>query len=59
MEIIKNTKGCQKLCYGGFRNTKNFTIQSHVPWECDQRRSLDCKGSVTTDVALGNVLSLE
>ena len=52
MEIIKNDKGGQKLCHAGFTKTKKLTRKSHVRWECDQRRSLDCKGSVTTDVAL-------
>ena len=29
----------------------------HIRWECSQRKSFSCKGSVTTDITIENVMN--
>ena len=57
MEIIQNIRGGQKLGYDGYMYTKKVSRKSHVLWECSERRGLKCKGTLTTDISIENVIS--
>ena len=57
MEIIKNNRGGQKLCINGFTYTKQFTRKTYIRWECSHRRLFNCNGSVTTDLAVGDIIN--
>ena len=50
MEIIKNNKGGQKLCYQGYCYTKKAKSKVSQRWECDQRDSQKCRAIATTDL---------
>ena len=57
MEIIQNIRGGQTLCYDGYMHTKKVSRNSYVLGECSERRGLKCKGTVTTDISIENVIS--
>lgn len=52
MEIIKNAKGGEKLCFRGFMYTKK-SWDSRIRWECSQRKAKNCKGALTTSLQVG------
>jgi len=39
MEIMKNAKGGEKLCFGGFMYTKKSPWDSRIRWQCSQRKA--------------------
>ncbi|KAH3893075.1 hypothetical protein DPMN_017226 [Dreissena polymorpha] len=49
MEFIRSQRGAAKLCFEGFSYTKKKETKSTFRWECSQRRSDNCKGTVTSD----------
>ena len=57
LEIIKNNKGGDKLCYKTNTFTKRYTRSERIRWECSQRVGLNCKGSVVTNLAVDSVLA--
>ncbi|KAH3892788.1 hypothetical protein DPMN_016916 [Dreissena polymorpha] len=44
-----NKEIARQLCYEGFSYTKKKETKSTIRWECSQRRSDNCKGTVTSD----------
>ena len=52
MEIIKSIRGGCNLCNNGYCYTKKKTTKTTVRWECSKKRSVQCHGSVTTDLAV-------
>ncbi|KAH3741655.1 hypothetical protein DPMN_048380 [Dreissena polymorpha] len=50
MEIIKNNKGGQKLCYQGYCYTKKAKSAVSQRWECDQRGSQKCLATTDLEV---------
>ncbi|KAH3892740.1 hypothetical protein DPMN_016868 [Dreissena polymorpha] len=49
MEFIRSRRGAAKLCNEGFSYTKKKETKSTIRWECSQRRSDNCKGTVTSE----------
>ena len=58
MEIIKNNKGGEKLCYEGHMYTKHVERGDVVVWRCVKRNS-GCKGQIQIKVNNPPVLSTE
>ncbi|KAK6169954.1 hypothetical protein SNE40_018469 [Patella caerulea] len=56
MEIIKNNKGGSKLSCEGYMYTKKSVNKTTLRWECSQRHSRLCKGSLTTDLEVQGVV---
>ena len=59
MEIIKNNKGGEKLCYGGYSYTKKATTLSTKRWECTKRKAFSCNGKVITDFQILTIISFK
>ena len=55
MEIIRNQKGGETLCYEGYTYTKKNQKTTSKRWECSHRSRYNCKGSLTTDLAVEEV----
>jgi len=55
MEVIKNNHGGDKLCLDGYSYTKKKVNKASIRWECSKRRTLNCKGCLTTDTAVTRV----
>ena len=53
-----NTRGGLLICCNGYMYTKKLERKTCIRWECSQRRSLNCKGAVTTDASTENITSL-
>ena len=50
IELIRNNKGGQKLCFAGHTYTKKSTSKTSLRWECSQRKAFKCKGALLTDL---------
>ena len=48
----KSIRGGSKLCNNGYCYTKKKTTKTTVRWECSKKRSVQCHGSVATDLAV-------
>ncbi|XP_076068368.1 uncharacterized protein LOC143040817 [Oratosquilla oratoria] len=48
MEIIKTTRGGDKLCLDGFMYVKKRTYSNWIRWNCARSRTTGCKGALTT-----------
>lgn len=55
MEIIKNQRGGERLCYQGFTYTKKNQKKTSRRWERANRGKYNCKGSITTDLDVKEV----
>ena len=49
MEIIKTSRGKDKVCLDGQMYTQKLCKNEWVRWECVKRRGEGCKGAFTTD----------
>ena len=47
MEIIKNIKGGEKLCFEGFMYNKHISKETAIYWRCTKHNS-GCKGRLST-----------
>ena len=56
MELIPNNKGGHKLLYEEHMYTKKASYKTTIRWECSQRSSKQCKGSLTTDTETARVI---
>ena len=54
-ELIRSTKGNNKLSFNGYFYTKQYQKAGKIRWVCDQKRSRRCNGAVLTDIDFGNV----
>ncbi|XP_076049608.1 uncharacterized protein LOC143030340 [Oratosquilla oratoria] len=50
MEMIKNNKGGQKLCYDGYMYTKKSVNKTSIRWECSRRKAMKCSATLYTDL---------
>ena len=50
MEIIKSTRGKDKLCYNGHMYVQKITKKNWIRWVCHKQRSNGCKGALTSSV---------
>ena len=57
MEIIRNNKGGDKLCYDGYMYTRKSASDVHIRWECTRRKAYNCNGKVKTDIDVTAVTS--
>ena len=57
MEVIQSNKGGLKLCHDGFLYTKKAKSKNTIRWECTNRRSLTCKGAISTNHDVNVILS--
>ena len=55
MEVLKTSRGGDKICYEGYMYTKRDTKKTRIRWECTQRKSRPCKGAITTSLTLDDV----
>ena len=56
MELVPNNKGGHKLLYEDCMYTKKASYKTTVRWECSQKCSKQCKGSLTTDTEMARVI---
>ena len=56
MELVPNNKGGHKLLYEDYMYTKKASYKTTVRWECSQKCSKQCKGSLTTDTEMARVI---
>lgn len=52
VEFIHVARGGLRLCYQGHSYTKKATKTNRIRWECSQRKTLNCKGAVTTSLVV-------
>ena len=50
MEIIKSSKGGDKICYNGYMYTRKANKANRVRWQCCQKIGMQCKGAITTSL---------
>ena len=50
MEVIKNNMGGSKLLYQDYMYTRKDVNKCTMRWECSQRSSKSCNGTITTDL---------
>ncbi|XP_066950862.1 uncharacterized protein [Macrobrachium rosenbergii] len=58
MEVIRNNKGGEKLCYKGYMYTKKSTSATTMRWECSRKSAFGCNGKITTNLAISDVISI-
>jgi len=56
MELVPNNKGGHKLLYEDYMYTKKASYKTTVRWECSQKCSKQCNGSLTTDTEMARVI---
>ena len=60
IELIKNNKGCSKLCFCGYMYTQKHVGKSLITWRCAERGTNKCKASLKTTLAFNDpVLVIE
>lgn len=47
MEVIKNQKGGQKVCFDGYMYNKHISKETYIRWRCTKHNS-GCKGTLRT-----------
>ena len=47
MEVIKNQKGGQKVCFDGYMYNKHISKETYIRWRCTKHNS-GCKGILRT-----------
>ena len=52
METTRTNRGGVKLCHGRYTYTKKATNKSTIRWECAERRTRACKGTIITDLLI-------
>jgi hypothetical protein len=52
MEFVNIARGGVRLCYNGYSYTKKADKKNRIRWECSQRKTLQCKGAVTTSLTV-------
>ncbi|XP_068204568.1 uncharacterized protein [Palaemon carinicauda] len=57
MEVIRNNKGGEKLCYNGYIYTKKSASKTTKRWECSRRSALNCNGIITTNLEVSAIIS--
>lgn len=56
MEILESTRGGQKVYFEGYLYTKQYERHNKIRWTCVRRNKV-CKGSIMTNLQIGDVLS--
>ena len=52
METTTTNRGGVKLCHGRYTYIKKATNKSTIRWECAERRTRACKGTIITDLLI-------
>ena len=55
MEFIPNCRGGRKLCFAGYMYNKKATKKTVIQWECNLRRGQNCRGLLTTTLAVSTL----
>ena len=57
IEVIRNNKGGEKLCYNGYMYTEKSTSGTTKRWECSRRSVSSCNGKITTNLEVSDIIS--